>query len=89
MVQVLDKSVDQQSVEMLLSFGDLIGFMTFLGIDTTGVTKLQIKVVKSNGREYYFPQAELSAGDRVAVKFDDLVVTTDEDNQQIIGVTFG
>ena len=87
-VQIVDKSVDQQSVEMVLGYSELITFMDMIGIDTTGVTKLQFRVIKSNGRELYFPQAELIAGDKIAVKFDDLVLTTDEENKEIIDITF-
>ena len=89
MVQIVDKSADNQSVEMVLNYSELITFMDMVGIDTTGVTKLQFKVIKSNGREFHFPQTELVDGDKIALTFDDLIVTTDEEDKQIIDITFG
>jgi len=89
-VRIRDTSKEFQTTEMMLLFEEILSLMNLMGIDTTGVSKLQCKMVKNvgtgNETAIGLPNADMVSGDHFAFCFSNVIFDVQEQSLTITGV---
>ena len=74
--------------ELIMSHAQILSMMNLLGMDTTGVTTLDLRVVKEVGSYLVLVNGQMTETESVNFHFNESIVDVQQNDFTIIGVDF-